>query len=349
MFFNFLSKDTKNEIPCGKNPILNSPDDITNDLLNKISSNSLDSLTINYDFCGSGEDFELDRRLKKINPFYRANKINPIKRIDFEIILTPRACSLAGAFYRCKELVYVNIKDTSNVKDMSDMFHGASKFNQSIAHWNTSNVESMCQLFYDAYFFNQPIENWDTSRVTNMAGMFLGAASFNQPIGNWNTSRVTNMAAMFFEAASFNQPIGNWNTSNVMIMNSMFEEAKSFNQPIGNWDTSKVTNMENMFRNATSFNQPIGNWDTSKVTNMESMFKGATSFNQIFDIRDASNEVSSSASNETQLPPRQSTDAVLDKVEDRLSKLKEMFDRGIITEEEYTRKRSKIIDEIQIT
>lgn len=50
---------------------------------------------------------------------------------------------------------------------------------------------------------------------------------------------------------------------------------------------------------------------------------------------------------ETQLVPQQSTsDAVQNKVEDRLSKLKQMLEQGIITEEEYTKKRSKIIDDI---
>lgn len=52
------------------------------------------------------------------------------------------------------------------------------------------------------------------------------------------------------------------------------------------------------------------------------------------------------ASTETQLDPQQSTDAVQNKVEDRLSKLKQMLEQGIITEEEYTKKRSKIIDDL---
>ena len=52
------------------------------------------------------------------------------------------------------------------------------------------------------------------------------------------------------------------------------------------------------------------------------------------------------ASTETQLVPQQSTDAEQNKVEDRLSKLKQMLEQGIITEEEYTKKRSKIIDDL---
>ena len=43
---------------------------------------------------------------------------------------------------------------------------------------------------------------------------------------------------------------------------------------------------------------------------------------------------------ETQLVPQQSTsDTIQNKEEDRLSKLKQMLEQGIITEEEYTKKK----------
>ena len=205
-----------------RNPVLNSPDDITDELIRQIINNDLDSLTINYEFTRNDEDVEdceadYEEQIR-INPFWRANKITPLKRMEFEIRLGKNVHSLARAFMEFEELEYVNIQDTSQVTDMSCMF-------------------------YDASSFNQPIGDWDTSKVTDMRGMFKEACSFNQPIGNWDTSKVTDMRGMFKEASSFNQPIGNWNTSKVTNMHSMFEEAESFNQPIGTWDTSKVTSM----------------------------------------------------------------------------------------------------------
>ena len=240
-----------------RNPVLNSPDDITAKLIQQIISNDLDSLTINYEFTSkfdNSKDLEdYKKEQMRINPFWRANNITPIKRIEFEIRLGKNVHSLAGAFREFEELEYVNIQDTSHVTDMSFMFFRAKSF-------------------------NQPIASWDTSKVTNMGSMFRRAESFNQPIGNWNTSKVLDMGSMFRSSRSFNQPIGNWDTSNVHCMSFMFCCAEKFNQPIGNWDTSEVITMESMFEDAKSFNQPIGNWDISNVKNKQAMFKRAFSY-----------------------------------------------------------------------
>ena len=195
----------------------------------------MDSLTINYEFTRTLKENEEYNDWKyeqnRINPFWRANSITPIKRIEFEIKLTDKSHSLAYAFYEFEKLEFVNLKNTSMVTDMRGMFAEAKSF-------------------------NQPIGNWETSNVADMHCMFREAKSFNQPIGNWNTSNVTNMAGMFSKATSFNQPIGNWDTSKVTSMSTMFSRAKSFNQPIGNWDTSNVTDMECMFKGATSYSYP---------------------------------------------------------------------------------------------
>jgi surface protein len=204
----------RNEIDSTRKPILNSPNDITDELIQRIINNDLDSLTINYEFtrslkicpnCFESDDEWLDAQIRT-NPFWRANSVTPLKRIEFEVKLGPDVHSLACAFYEFENLEYVNIKDTSNVADMHKMF-------------------------YKAKSFNQPIGNWDTSRVTGMSGMFWGATSFNQPIGNWDTSRVINMSWIFEEAKSFNQPIGNWDTSKVTNMGLMFSGAESYSYP----------------------------------------------------------------------------------------------------------------------
>ena len=112
-----------------RNSVLNSPDDITEDLLKRIINNDLDSLTINYEFAYTYNDeieSQKDRseRLKK-NPFIMANRIKALRRIEFEVILTPAVHSLSHAFENMYRLEYVNIKDTSNITDMSCKFQYA--------------------------------------------------------------------------------------------------------------------------------------------------------------------------------------------------------------------------------
>ena len=164
------------------NPVLNSPSDITHELINKILANNLESLTVNYEFTRCpGEYEEPDdwiNEQNRINPFWRAKNIQPIKRIEFEIKLTDKSSSLACAFYNFDKLKFVNLQDTSKVTNMFGMFYRAESFNQPVGSWNTSKVTNMSSMFSFATSFNQPIGNWDTSKVTDMRGMFFGAKSY---------------------------------------------------------------------------------------------------------------------------------------------------------------------------
>ena len=263
-----------------KNPVLHSENDITDELIKQIYDNELESITIDYQFtrCPDYENKEDQRKYDfdryVMNPFWRANRTVPLSRLDFEIKFTSKVKSLACAFKGFTNLKSVNIKDTSNITSMQQMFYNAFDFDQPIGDWNTSKVTDMALMFLGAREFNQPLEKWDTSKVTDMTAMFYGAAKFNQPIGNWNTSNVTSMYSMFEDAYRFNQPIGKWDTSKVTDMRKMFKEAHSFNQPIADWNISNVTQMKNMFKNARSFKQPIDKWDLSKVTDRNEMYDG---------------------------------------------------------------------------
>ena len=325
---NISNKDNKqiipNNIDLARNPILNSKKDVTDELINKITYNRIDSLTINYEFTKCpGDDGDT-----RVNPFKLANRRKVIKKIEFEILLSPNVHSLACAFEGLKQLEYVNLKNTSHITNMKGMFRFAEKFNQPIGNWDTSHVTNMSYMFNGAHSFNQPIGNWDTSRVTDMSYMFSEAylfnqsignwdtakvkdmsnmfsspceedfiekredirtTNFNQPIGNWDTSRVTDMSEMFKCATDFNQPIEKWNTAHVENMKEMFSYALNFNMNISTWNTSSVTNMNGMFAHAPFFNQPIGRWNTSKVTDMSGMFAGPHRFNQPIGNWDTSN------------------------------------------------------------
>nr|WP_041177258.1 BspA family leucine-rich repeat surface protein [Brachyspira intermedia] len=170
--------------------------------------------------------------------------------------------------------------DTSNVKDMHNMFTDAVYFNHNIEKWNVSKVENMGAMFLRCLYFNQPLNDWNVSNVKDMGAMFAGAESFNMPLNKWNTCNVFDMRAMFNMALNFNQDLNNWDTSNVENMNGMFSQAKNFNQPLDKWDTSNVKTMQLMFNGCINFNQDLNSWNTSNVENMHGMFYDAKNFNQ---------------------------------------------------------------------
>lgn len=150
--------------------------------------------------------------------------------------------SMEAAFYGCSNLTYTatDVPNLAGVTNMSRMFTNCINFdgNASMNNWNTSNITNMSYMFHFAYVFNQNIGNWNTGNVTDMSYMFNTAYVFNQDIGNWNTGNVIDMIGMFAGAFDFNQDIGNWNTSNLTSPGGMFSYATSFNQDISSWNTS---------------------------------------------------------------------------------------------------------------
>ena len=129
-----------------RNPILRSYHDITEELIQRIIDNDLDSLTIDYEFTkdpyaeefNNWDDWKTSQNY--INPFYRANECTQIKRIEFKVILTRNVTSLAGAFADMNELEFVNLAGTSMITNMSGMFSYARAFNQPIGNWDVSHV-----------------------------------------------------------------------------------------------------------------------------------------------------------------------------------------------------------------
>ena len=112
--------------------------------------------------------------------------------------------SMKKAFYGCSKLKITasDTPDLSSVTDMTDMFHGASAFNQDLSKWNVSSVTDMTDMFHGASAFNQDLSKWNVSSVTNMTDMFRaishGSSAFNQDLSKWNVSKVIAMKDMFY-------------------------------------------------------------------------------------------------------------------------------------------------------
>ena len=194
--------------------------------------------------------------------------------------------SLAFAFYegyKIDSITGLEMLDTSNVTNMSYMFHRCG---------------------YNSTVFTLDLgDNFDTSKVTDMSYMFYYCGNkspeFTLDLGsNFDTSSVTNMRHMFncgSRSSAFTLDLGDkFDTSNVTDMSAMFQicgyDAKLFTLDLGDkFDTSKVTDMSEMFYQcgdgSTEFTLDLGpNFDTSSVTNMSEMFLGCGNKSSVFTL-----------------------------------------------------------------
>ena len=83
--------------------------------------------------------------------------------------------------------------DTSNVQDMTSVFHGARYFKgKGIGDWDVSNVNKFGNMFNNCHQFVSDLSAWDTSSATNMAGMFRNCYTYNSDLSGWDVANVTN-------------------------------------------------------------------------------------------------------------------------------------------------------------
>ena len=185
---------------------------------------------------------------------YFNNQGDKEKIIDINQWGTGKWHSMEYAFYGCPHLdLHANdVPNLTQATSLSSIFLDASYLLGEYANfdWDTSNITDMSQMFSGATYFNQDIGDWNTSHVTVMSSMFTNAETFNQDISDWNTSAVTSMYQMFTNATSFNQDISGWDTSNVTKMWKMFSNATSFNQNLENWNVSSLEQAKYMLNNS---------------------------------------------------------------------------------------------------
>ncbi len=204
---------------------------------------------------------------------------NKIKKVKFKEKIAPKYTS--NWFYGCTNLKTIDgieLLDTSNTLDMSDMFASCRNLALlDVSNFDTSNVTTMSAMFCICESLTSlDVSNFDTSNVINMGSMFDRCKSLTSlDLSNFDTSNVTNMGWMFSNCISLSKlDVSSFNTSKVSNMTSMFYHLKNLQTlDVSHFDTSNVTNMHIMFGNCeklTSLN--ISNFKTSNVTNMGAMF-----------------------------------------------------------------------------
>ena len=77
-----------------------------------------------------------------------------------------------------------------------------------ISTWNTCGVTEMSNLFRGASSFNEDISGWQVDSVTSMQNMFAYASSFNQDLGRWRVDNVKMFWGFVVGATTFDQDLG---------------------------------------------------------------------------------------------------------------------------------------------
>ena len=116
------------------------------------------------------------------------------------------SCAAAVSATGTKRRLQFAMDDTSIRTAVAAWLADASAAEATYGHistWDTGGVTDMSELFFGASSFNDDISAWDTSGVTKLDAMFNSASSFNQDIGGWAVDSVTSMEFMFPSALAF--------------------------------------------------------------------------------------------------------------------------------------------------
>ena len=102
---------------------------------------------------------------------------------DFRPTTTAKWFSNCTVLRKIGGLEHLN---TSEVKDMSEMFEGCSGLTSlDLSHFNTQNVTNMSGMFYGCSGLTSlDVSNFDTQNVTNMAVMFLDCSALTTIYSN---------------------------------------------------------------------------------------------------------------------------------------------------------------------
>ena len=204
------------------------------------------------------------------------------------IVMNPYSNAMFANNTVLEDISGLSMWDSSNVKDMSELFSGIKSLSNisALKNWDTSKVTNMDRLFSGTENLTDinALRNWDTSNVTSMYALFNNARSLPDVLAlkNWDTSNVTNMSYMFSNAISLKLiDVSNWNTSKVTTMVCMFQVGESHVHNgqlieingLGDLDVSNVTDMTCMFYGAGQMTYyDVARWNVSKVESMNHMF-----------------------------------------------------------------------------
>ena len=173
----------------------------------------------------------------------------------------------------------VRFVDTSEINDMFNLFHCSRYEELDLSRWETSNVKDMSQMFHSCKSLTKlDTSNFDTSKVEYMDYMFEFCHSLKELVlSNFNTSKVKNMTHMFSFCDSLKSlDLSNFDTSKVKEMSGMFYNCESLKElDLLNFDNSNLIDVDNMFYFCKSLKElDLSTFKTHNVKNINDMFCG---------------------------------------------------------------------------
>ena len=188
------------------------------------------------------EKLKLGKHLLNVKQSYKYHPKSrlALKRLINKLLNEPR---------NHKDVLDLNMIDTSQIDDMSELFNKCN-CDIDISQWDVSNVKTMRNMFGEARYMRScgDLSKWDTHNVENFASMFKNCDNLKTigDISQWDVSSGVKFSHMFSDCFSLTT-IGNlddWDMSHAVYLDSMF--AWSALRSIGDisrWDVSNVKNI----------------------------------------------------------------------------------------------------------
>jgi len=254
-----------------------------------LNGNRKEKLIFEKKFDKIGEntiDFIIEGKLTNMSfMFQLCLALIKVEFIDIDSSLVESMKSMFQFCKRLNEIEGINNINTSNIRDMSMMFHGCSIEYLDLSNFNTAQVENIGLMFgwNNRLKEIKGLNNFNTSNIFNMRELFSGCNSLELiDLSNFDTSKVEDMGQMFSGCSKLKEikGINTFNTSKVTNMSYMFSDCEELEYlDLSNLDTSKVGNMSYMFSGCSKLKEikGINTFNTSKVSMMNYMFSGCNS------------------------------------------------------------------------
>lgn len=171
---------------------------------------------------------------------------------------------MSNAFQYCKSISNLDQLDTSNVRNMSNMFRSYKGTSLDVSNLDVSQVKDTSSMFsYSSKLVSLTLPQWNNSRVENASQMFYGCSSLTGTLDltNFVTSKTTNIERMFSDCSANVIGLNTWDTSNLTQVS--IPQSLSSDTDIKNWNTSKLQKFYIINTKLTSID--LSNWDTKNL------------------------------------------------------------------------------------